>query len=127
MSLCVCVFQEKKSNNNKRYRIIKELKRFSIDHCSPCSQVEVESACRENLRCLNTLLESISGSFRTEKYTKQVRGEYGQIQRRTNFTSYINALLIIALSGIILMFLSDHSSTDRLISVFLLARESIPF
>ncbi|KAG7190845.1 hypothetical protein KM043_006911 [Ampulex compressa] len=35
---------------------------------------EVESACRENLRCLHALMESMSGSSRGEKYTKQVRG-----------------------------------------------------
>ncbi|XP_017752927.1 PREDICTED: uncharacterized protein LOC108545687 isoform X2 [Eufriesea mexicana] len=35
---------------------------------------EVECACRENLRCLHALLESVSNSFRSEKYVKQVRG-----------------------------------------------------
>ncbi|CAL7951605.1 unnamed protein product [Xylocopa violacea] len=35
---------------------------------------EVECACRDNLRCLQALLESVSNSFRSEKYVKQVRG-----------------------------------------------------
>ncbi|XP_076222312.1 klarsicht protein isoform X2 [Nomia melanderi] len=35
---------------------------------------EVECACRENLRCLHTLIESVSNSFRSEKYMKQIRG-----------------------------------------------------
>ncbi|XP_076233971.1 uncharacterized protein LOC143178913 isoform X2 [Calliopsis andreniformis] len=35
---------------------------------------EVECACRENLRCLHALLESVSNSFQSEKYVKQIRG-----------------------------------------------------
>ncbi|XP_061939054.1 uncharacterized protein LOC107998930 isoform X11 [Apis cerana] len=35
---------------------------------------ELECTCRENLRCLHTLLESVSNSFRSEKYVKQIRG-----------------------------------------------------
>ncbi|KZC05323.1 hypothetical protein WN55_05843 [Dufourea novaeangliae] len=35
---------------------------------------EVECACRENLRCLHALVESVSNSFRSEKYVKQIRG-----------------------------------------------------
>ncbi|XP_043518805.1 uncharacterized protein LOC122533287 [Frieseomelitta varia] len=35
---------------------------------------EVQCACSENLRCLHALLESVSNSFRSEKYVKQVRG-----------------------------------------------------
>ncbi|XP_076388937.1 uncharacterized protein LOC100880783 isoform X2 [Megachile rotundata] len=40
----------------------------------PDDCTEVECACRENLRCLHALLESVSNSFRSEKYMKQVRG-----------------------------------------------------
>ncbi|XP_076754318.1 uncharacterized protein LOC143425435 isoform X2 [Xylocopa sonorina] len=39
----------------------------------PEDYTEVECACRENLRCLQALLESVSNSFRSEKYVKQVR------------------------------------------------------
>ncbi|XP_031773340.1 uncharacterized protein LOC116414663 [Apis florea] len=35
---------------------------------------ELECTCRENLRCLHTLLESVSNSLRSEKYVKQIRG-----------------------------------------------------
>ncbi|XP_043596428.1 uncharacterized protein LOC122573733 isoform X2 [Bombus pyrosoma] len=40
----------------------------------PQDNTEVECACSENLRCLHALLESVSNSFRSEKYVKQIRG-----------------------------------------------------
>ncbi|XP_017795060.1 PREDICTED: uncharacterized protein LOC108576557 [Habropoda laboriosa] len=40
----------------------------------PDDCTEVERACRENMRCLHALLESVTNSFRSEKYVKQIRG-----------------------------------------------------
>ncbi|XP_076378374.1 uncharacterized protein LOC117222485 isoform X3 [Megalopta genalis] len=39
----------------------------------PDDCTEVEYACRENLRCLHALMESVCNSFRSEKYGKQIR------------------------------------------------------
>lgn len=43
----------------------------------------MESACKENLRYLQTVLnrkmESQNGYLRNEKYLKQIRGEYKQL------------------------------------------------
>ncbi|EFN81645.1 hypothetical protein EAI_05435 [Harpegnathos saltator] len=40
----------------------------------PTEFAEVESACKENLGCLQAVLESQNGYYRNEKYLKQVRG-----------------------------------------------------
>ncbi|XP_024868846.1 uncharacterized protein LOC112452726 [Temnothorax curvispinosus] len=40
----------------------------------PTELAEVESACKENLGCLQTVLESQNGYLRNEKYLKQIRG-----------------------------------------------------
>ncbi|KYQ53961.1 hypothetical protein ALC60_07116 [Trachymyrmex zeteki] len=40
----------------------------------PSELAEVESACKENLGCLQTVLESQNGYLRNEKYSKQIRG-----------------------------------------------------
>ncbi|XP_076686517.1 uncharacterized protein LOC143378583 isoform X2 [Andrena cerasifolii] len=56
---------------------------------------EVECACRENLRCLHVLLESVSNSFRSEKYVKQVRGvleKWESLTTRVDETQMANAL-----------------------------------
>ncbi|XP_053994423.1 klarsicht protein isoform X3 [Hylaeus volcanicus] len=56
---------------------------------------EVECACRENLRCLHALLESVSNSFRSEKYVKQVRGtmeKWESLAARVEETQMANAL-----------------------------------
>nr|XP_034191004.1 uncharacterized protein LOC117609149 isoform X2 [Osmia lignaria] len=56
---------------------------------------EVECACRENLRCLHALLESVSNSFRSEKYMKQVRGmleKWESLTTRVEETQMASAL-----------------------------------
>ncbi|XP_076163284.1 uncharacterized protein LOC143144593 isoform X2 [Ptiloglossa arizonensis] len=56
---------------------------------------EVECACRENLRCLHALLESVSNSFRSEKYVKQVRGtmeKWESLTARVEETQMANVL-----------------------------------
>ncbi|XP_018357196.1 PREDICTED: uncharacterized protein LOC108757238 isoform X2 [Trachymyrmex septentrionalis] len=40
----------------------------------PSELAEVESACKENLGCLQAVLESQNGYLRNEKYSKQIRG-----------------------------------------------------
>ena len=58
-------------------------------------KTEVECACRENLRCLHALLESVSNSFRSEKYMKQVRGmleKWESLTTRVEETQMASAL-----------------------------------
>ncbi|KAM0725948.1 Klarsicht protein [Formica fusca] len=40
----------------------------------PAELAEMESACKENLGCLQTVMDSQNGYLRNEKYSKQVRG-----------------------------------------------------
>lgn len=54
----------------------------------------MESACKENLGCLQAVLESQNGYFRNEKYLKQVRGEYQQLINIRLFFYIIVALYI---------------------------------
>ncbi|XP_043249551.1 uncharacterized protein LOC122395770 isoform X2 [Colletes gigas] len=67
----------------------------SNDGTMPEDCTEVERACRENLRCLHALLESVSNSFRSEKYMKQVRGtmeKWESLTARVEETQMANAL-----------------------------------
>ncbi|XP_018363219.1 PREDICTED: uncharacterized protein LOC108761288 [Trachymyrmex cornetzi] len=52
----------------------------------PSELAEVESACKENLGCLQTVLESQNGYLRNEKYSKQIRGT---IERWETLTSRV--------------------------------------
>lgn len=60
----------------------------------------MESACKENLGCLQAVLESQNGYFRNEKYLKQVRGEYQQSMNIRSFL-YIIAALYIGIQAIL--------------------------
>lgn len=54
----------------------------------------MESACKENLGRLQTVLESQNGYYRNEKCLKQVRGEYKQLMNISSFLCIIAALYI---------------------------------
>ncbi|KAK1120784.1 hypothetical protein K0M31_010989 [Melipona bicolor] len=81
---------------------------FSRSYNGAEDYTEVQNACSENLRCLHALLESVSNSFRSEKYVKQVRGEYNNQIDRRSFSislSYMAAVLVTALSWFVFLLL----------------------
>lgn len=55
----------------------------------------MESACKENLGCLQTVLDSQNGYLQNEKYSKQVRGEYDQLINFILFLFIIIALYLL--------------------------------
>lgn len=55
----------------------------------------MESACKENLGCLQNVLDSQNGYLQNEKYSKQVRGEYDQLINFILFLYIIIALYLL--------------------------------
>ena len=72
-------------------------------------QTEIACACRENIKCLRTLLESGGVSQRGDKHGKQIRGKYqDKIQLQSNLTNTLPcaaALFVTTLSRILFLFL----------------------
>jgi len=64
----------------------------------------VESACKENLGCLQAVLESQNGYSRNEKYLKQIRGEYKQLINFKLF--FITTILCLAISALVFWLIS---------------------
>ncbi|KAL0134702.1 hypothetical protein PUN28_001469 [Cardiocondyla obscurior] len=60
--------------NSQAQLIITENTFVRSNGAVPTELAEVESACKENLGCLQTVLESQNGYLRNEKYMKQIRG-----------------------------------------------------